>query len=46
MLDDAAYAGMRAAAWRRARDFNGKARFEARVLDYVDAALADQRAAA
>jgi glycosyltransferase involved in cell wall biosynthesis len=46
MLDDAVYAGMRDAAWRRARDLNGKARFEARLLGFVDAALADQRAAA
>ena len=46
MLDDAGYAGMRAAAWRRAREFNSKARFEARLLGFVDAALADQRAAA
>jgi glycosyltransferase involved in cell wall biosynthesis len=46
MLDDAAYAGMRAAAWRRARDLNSKSRFEARLLDFVDEALAEMPAAA
>ena len=46
MLEDAGYAGMRAAAWRRARELNSKARFEARLLGFVDAALAARRAAA
>jgi glycosyltransferase involved in cell wall biosynthesis len=47
MLDyPAACAGMRAAAWRRARDFNSKARFEDRLLAFVEEALADVRAAA
>ncbi len=47
MLDNpAAYAAMRAAAWRRARDLHSKARFEARLLAFIDAALADVRAAA
>jgi glycosyltransferase involved in cell wall biosynthesis len=47
MLDNpAAYANMRAAAWRRARELNAKARFEDRLLAAVDAALADMRAAA
>jgi glycosyltransferase involved in cell wall biosynthesis len=42
----AAYARMREAAWRRARDLHGKARFEDRLLGFVDEALADVRAAA
>lgn len=47
MLDNpAAYAGMREAAWRRARDLHSKARFEDRLLAFVDEALADVRAAA
>jgi len=46
MLDDGVYAGMRATAWRRARDLNTKSRFEARLLGFVDAALADIPAAA
>ncbi|HEX3406767.1 MAG TPA: glycosyltransferase family 4 protein [Caulobacteraceae bacterium] len=46
MLDDVAYAGMRAAAWRRARDLNSKVRFETRLLGFIDDALADLRAAA
>ena len=46
MLDDPAYAGMRAAAWRRARELNSKDRFEARLLGFVDEALGERRAAA
>jgi len=46
LYNPAAYAGMRAAAWRRARDLHGKARFEDRLLAFVDEALADVRAAA
>lgn len=46
MLDNpAAYAGMRTAAWRRARELNSKHRFEARLRGYVDAALADMQPA-
>ena len=47
VLDNpAAFAGMRAAAWRRARDFHSKARFDDRLLTLVDEALTDERAAA
>jgi glycosyltransferase involved in cell wall biosynthesis len=46
MLDEGAYADMRAAAWRRAREFNSKRRFEDRLLGFVDAALAEMPAAA
>jgi glycosyltransferase involved in cell wall biosynthesis len=47
MLDNpAACAGMREAAWRRARDMHSKARFEDRLLAFVDEALADVPAAA
>jgi glycosyltransferase involved in cell wall biosynthesis len=47
MLDNPGpYAAMRAAAWRRARALNTKARFEERLLGFVDDALAGLRAAA
>ena len=46
MLDEPGYAGMRAAAWRSARELNSKSRFEARLQGFVEEALADQRAAA
>lgn len=46
MLADAAYPGMRAAAWRRAGELNSKGRFEARLLGFVDEALGERPAAA
>ena len=46
MLDDDGYAAMRIEAWRRARAFNTKAAFEARLLGFVDEALGEARAAA
>ncbi|HEY1427399.1 MAG TPA: glycosyltransferase family 4 protein, partial [Caulobacteraceae bacterium] len=41
-----AYAGMRAAAFQRSRKLSSKAQFEARLLAFVDAALAELQAAA
>ncbi len=46
MLDDPGYSAMRAAAWRRARELNTKARFEDRLLGHVGEALAELAAAA
>ena len=40
------YDRMRGAAWRRARELNTKARFEERLLGFVNEALADVKAAA
>ena len=40
------YGRWRTNAWRRARSEHSKARFEARLLDHVQAALADGAAAA